>query len=108
MTFAQKLAILRDVDDAGIPALVEAIKHMHGCDATWIESVPVRETFEGAVVWEGEVQVFDLTGHPMAKRAYAWSHATTGQKRRFFAILAIPPVASPRDAVNAVIVAASR
>src|SRR5437763_205190 len=37
------MATLPRMDDAGIPALQEAIKHLHGCDATWVESVPVRE-----------------------------------------------------------------
>jgi hypothetical protein len=93
------------MDPAGLPALVDAIKHMHGCGATFMESVPVRETFEGATVWEGEVQVFDLRGHPTAKRAYAWSHATEGTKRRFYAVLHAPPVDSPTAAVRASIVA---
>jgi len=75
------------VDAAGLPALVEAIRHLHGCEARWVESVPVHETHEGRTVWDGEVQVFDLVGHPKAQRAYAWSHATTGTKRRFVAVL---------------------
>ena len=36
--------------------------------------VPVHEVFNGQTVWHGDVEVFDLTGHPKAKRAYAWSH----------------------------------
>jgi hypothetical protein len=28
--------------------------------------VPVTETFEGRIVWDGVVHVFDLTGHPKA------------------------------------------
>ena len=38
------------MDPAGLPALVEAIRHMHGCTATYVESVPVRETLNGATV----------------------------------------------------------
>jgi len=93
------------MDPAGLPALVDAIRHMHGCEATFVESVPVREAFQGATVWDGEVQVFDLRGHPTAKRAYAWSHATEGVKRRFYAVLHAPPVDSPLAAVRASIVA---
>jgi len=96
------------MDPAGLPALVEAIRHMHGCEATFVESVPVREAFQGATVWEGEDQVFDLRGHPTAKRAYAWSHATEGAKRRFYAVLHVPPVDSPAAAVRASIVADAR
>jgi hypothetical protein len=30
-------------DPAGIPALIEAIRHLEGCAAEWVESVPVRQ-----------------------------------------------------------------
>jgi hypothetical protein len=69
-----------------------------------MESVPVKEFFQGQTVWEGVVQVFNLRGHPTAKRCYAWSHATTGEKRRFVAVLHQGPVDSPEKAVRAAIV----
>ncbi len=84
--------------------LQEAIRNLHGCDSTWVEAVPVKETFQGQTVWEGVVQVFALHGHPTAKRCYAWSHATTGEKRRFVAVLHQGPVDSPEKAVWAAIV----
>ncbi|MEO8845915.1 MAG: hypothetical protein ABI591_09040 [Kofleriaceae bacterium] len=59
------------MDPAGPQALRDAIKHMHGCDSKWVESVPVIETHNGATVWDGEVQVYFLIGHPTATRAYA-------------------------------------
>lgn len=34
--------------------------------ATWAQSVPIRETWQGTTVWEGDVEVFDLAGHPTA------------------------------------------
>ena len=86
--------------------LKEAVERMHGGSATLAQSVPVRETFEGKLVWEGVVHVFDLTGHPTATRAYAWSSPIEGStKRRFFAVLHQPPVNSPQAAVRAAIVA---
>lgn len=92
------------MDPAGIPALVDAIRHVHGLDATWLESVPVHETHEGATVWQGEVQVFGVT-HPKASRCYAWSHETgPGGKRRFHAVLGVPPVDGPVAAVRVAIV----
>lgn len=93
------------MDPAGTDALRDAIRHMHGCESTWIESVPVREVFKGEVAWDGEVQVFELVGHPKATRAYAWSHETTGTKRRFVAVLGIGPVVDAVTAVRASIVA---
>ena len=48
-------------------------------------------------------------GHPRATRAYAWSSPIEGStKRRFFAVLHIPPVTSAVEAVRAAIVAEHR
>lgn len=93
------------VDPAGLPALEDAIRHLHGCEPTWVESVPVTETYDGKVAWDGEVQVFDLRGHPKTKRAYAWSYATDGAKRRFVAVLQLGPVIDAVTAVRASIAA---
>ena len=84
-------------------ALRKAIRDLHGCASVWVEAAPVKETFQGETVWDGIVQVFDLTGHPTATRCYAWSHATTGKKRRFVAVLHQGPVDSPEKAVRAAI-----
>jgi hypothetical protein len=89
--------------------LKQAVEGMHGGTATLSQSVPVHEEFEGKVVWEGVVHVFDLTGHPTATRAYAWSSPIEGStKRQFFAVLHQPPVDSPQAAVRAAIVARHR
>src|SRR5579864_2803822 len=92
-----------------VAALGSAIENMHGGKATLAQSVPVREAFESKPVWEGVVHVFDLAGNPKATRAYAWSSPIEGSaKRRFFAVLHIPPVDSPQAAVRAAIVAESK
>jgi hypothetical protein len=86
--------------------LQRAVEHQHHCAARLAQSVPVAEAFEAKTVWEGVVHVFDLTGHPKANRAYAWSSPIEGSaKRRFFAVLHQGPVKSPADAVRAAIVA---
>jgi len=55
------------------------------------------------------VHVFELEGHPTATRAYAWSSSVEGStKRRFYAVLEVPPVQSAQDAVRAAIVAEHR
>lgn len=87
------------MDAAGLPALVEAIRRMHGLEATWLDSVPVVETHEGKSIWAGEVQVFAVE-HPKASRVYAWSQETSARKRRFHAVLGIPPVTGPERAVK--------
>lgn len=58
--------------------------------------------FEGSLVWEGDVYLFDLTDQPTAKLAYAWSSPIKGsKKRKFYAVLHAPPVKSAQDAVKA-------
>ncbi len=92
-----------------ISELKKAVEQTHHCSARLTQSVPVTETHNGATVWEGVVHVFDLTGHPTATRAYAWSFPIDGSdKRRFFAVLHQGPVKSPVDAVRAAIVAENR
>lgn len=85
-----------------IAELQAAILNLHGCESTYVESVPVIEEFQGETVWQGEVEVFDILGHPKAKRAYAWGHATgeNDQARRYVAVLELPPVDSPQTAVK--------
>lgn len=93
-------ATLRPMDPAGLPALIEAIRHLHGLEAIWLESVPVHETHEGQTVWEGEVQVFAVS-HPKASRVYAWSHESgEGGRRRFHVVLGAEPVDSAEMAVR--------
>jgi hypothetical protein len=85
--------------------LRDAIERMHGCPARLIEAVPVSEAFQGRPVWDGEVHVFALQGHRSADRCYAWSSPIEGSdKRRFYAVLHMPPVNSAADAVRAAIV----
>lgn len=83
--------------------MAEKIAELHGSPAKWTSEARVRETFEGAVVWEGEVQVFDLEGHPEANRCYAWTAETDEGGERVYAVLHIPPVDSPEAAVRAAI-----
>ncbi len=85
-----------------IERLSMAVEHLHGCSARHVESVPVHEVFKGQTVWDGTVEVFEITGHPKAKRAYGWSHASGSgdQDERFVAVLEIPPVDSALTAVR--------
>jgi hypothetical protein len=97
------------MDPAGVPALIEAIRHMHGATATHVATEHVHEKAPtGETVWEGDVEVFTLAWHPSATKAYAWSEATTGTKRRFFAVLHAGPVTGAATAVRASILADAR
>jgi hypothetical protein len=93
------------MNDVDASQLRDAVESQHGGKAALAQSVPVKETHAGTVVWEGVVHVFDLNGHPTANRAYAWSSPLEGSsKRRFFAVLHSGPIKSPIDAVRASIV----
>lgn len=88
--------------------LKRAVEVSHGCTATYAGTVPVREVFRGSVVWEGEVEVFDISGHPKAGRCFAWGvPEDSGKPGQIEAttVLEIPPVTSPISAVRAAIVA---
>jgi hypothetical protein len=86
-----------------IARLQVAVSQLHNCGAVWRETVPVHEVFRGQTVWQGEVEVFDLTNHPKAKRAYAWSHreGLDDAGERFVTVLELPPVVDPVTAVRA-------
>jgi hypothetical protein len=89
-----------------IEELRAVIRRLHGVDSRYVESVPVKESFQGKTVWEGVVEVFELIGHPKAPRVYAWAHDTDdpNQPRRHVTVLHIPPVTSAILAVRAAIV----
>lgn len=89
-----------------IEELRDVIKKLHGVESRHLESVPIKEVFQGRTVWEGIVEVFELIGHPKAPRVYAWAHKTDdpARPRRHVTVLHIAPVDSPLAAVRASIV----
>jgi hypothetical protein len=93
-----------------IEKLRDVIHHLHGVDAVHVESVPIKEVYQGKTIWEGVVEVFDITGHPTAPRVYAWAHDTDDPKkpRRHVTVLHIPPVVTPLLAVRAALVQEAR
>lgn len=90
-----------------IERLQMVIRQLHKCEPSHVESVPIQEIFNGQTIWNGTVEVFTVTGHPKAKRAFAWSHRSgkDDTDERFVAVLEIPPVTSPETAVKVAIAA---
>jgi hypothetical protein len=86
--------------------ITHAIFALHGCRASHVETVPVTEVFREETVWTGKVEVFDLTGHPKAKRCYAWGYPSDADESKLdvVAVLEIPPVNSPEMAVKVAVV----
>ena len=93
------------MNDLPISGFQQAIQATHGAKAELVERVPVHETFEGDVVWTGEVLVFQLQGHPTASRCYAWEVYAWEVGGEVIVVLHRPPVDSPVAAVRASIVA---
>jgi hypothetical protein len=93
-----------------IGELKNVIRRLHGCEADHVRTMPVTETFQGQIVWQGEVEVFSLRGHPKAKTCYAWAHATgeDDKSKRYVAVLELPPVDSAQSAVRAAIINEAR
>jgi hypothetical protein len=90
-----------------IEELKDAIRRLHGVGASHVRSVPVKETFQGKIVWEGVVEVFELYGHPTAERLYAWAHDMDDPEkphRHVTTVLHSHPVVSPETAVRVSIV----
>jgi hypothetical protein len=83
--------------------LAQAFRRQHDCEAEHLETVSVIHHHEGRKVWEGKVEVFKLKGHPQADKGYAWAH-DTDKDAEPVAILELPPIVSPKTAVQAVIV----
>jgi hypothetical protein len=67
--------------------------------------VAVVEKFGSETVWSGIVHAFKIEGTDKADTCYAWSSPIEGStKRRYYAILHVPPVDSPKKTVRASIV----
>lgn len=74
-----------------ITKLREAIETRHKCKAIHVESEMVVEFFRDSVAWNGIVEIFNLEGHPKAKRCYAWSYLDKNDTQ-YATVLEIPPV----------------
>lgn len=97
--------MIQKKNQTNIEDLKKAIEKLHKCRASHVEDVVVIEKFGSDTVWEGTVSIFELKGHPKATKCYAWSSAIDGSiKRRYYAVLHIPPVDSPERAVRASII----
>ena len=89
-----------------IEALQDAIQHTHACDSRHVGTVAVREAFQAKIVWQGEVAVFDLIGHPQASQCFAWGFQDDAGQWEYVAVLKVGPVESPQKAIQAYVLAA--
>jgi hypothetical protein len=84
-----------------IEKLQNVILQRHGCESSWLESLPVHDVYRDQIIWDGFVEVFSLAGHPKARIAYAWieQEAKHDTRELVETVLEIPPVDSPLSAV---------
>lgn len=88
--------------------LESVIVKLHGCAASPVETGSVRETFWGKPVWAGDVAVFELDGHPRARRCYAWGLPDERGVLEIATVLEISPVDSADLAVRVAIASGAR
>jgi len=88
-----------------IDQLKDVIRRLHGCQCSHVESVSLSEDFGDQVTWQGTVEVFDLIGHQKARQCYGWRFKRNEGDDQYVTVLRLPPIDSPRKAVQAAIVA---
>ena len=92
-----------------ISRLQEAISRVTGCASKYVEKTSVIERFHGfrgEVLWERDVHVFEIEGHPNASRVYSWTQKNQGSETATQVIvLEVPPVDSARSAIAAAMAA---
>ncbi len=82
--------------------LAKAILDLHGCASTHSGTSHVIEYWQGSKVFEGDIETFTLSGHPQASLAFAWAFHN-GTEPQYIAVLNVPPIHDPSDAVRAAI-----
>ena len=93
--------------DKYLEELQNAIRVVHGCESIFVSTSRIRGMLDGRLAWQGEVETFDLIGHPMSQRCHAWGCEEDGRLNTT-AMLEIPPVDSPRSAVDVAIAAKAK
>ena len=76
--------------------LAVAVQVRFACDASLLQTVPVRARITGGRICDVDVHIFALGRTAKSHTAYAWRHDD-----RIFTALDIGPIRSPTDAVCA-------
>jgi hypothetical protein len=68
-----------------------------------LQSTLVQEVQDGHTLWTGQVEIFRLTGHHAADRAYVWIQREGGEER-YISVLNLPPISCAREAVQTTLI----
>jgi hypothetical protein len=85
--------------------LADAIHKVQGHTAKHVETVPILETHEDRIAWQGNVEIFELSNQA---RCYAWGFEDDDGVMKAVTVLAAPPITNPRKAVQAYIVSTAK
>ena len=82
--------------------LRDSVTALHGCGCSHLSTSRVVEWFESQKVFDGPIETFKLSGHPEVTKAFAWAFHN-GTEPQYVAVLNLPPINDPSDAVRAAI-----
>ena len=85
--------------DRQMRALKETVEERYGCACRHAGFGRVCEQAEGGLMWEGDVQTFELIGHAHAKLCFAFTVGHGVGKIQQVTALS-PPIKSPEWAVK--------
>jgi hypothetical protein len=78
-----------------------AINQTHGLESgKLVDVLPVEVRRAGGQPWRGHVHVFEVRGHPTAKRCFVWPQAVDDTTTVIHAVLEKAPIATPKQAVR--------
>jgi hypothetical protein len=86
-----------------IDNLSKAITAMHECRCSHFGTEEIKEEHDGKILWEGDVEIFQIEGHADANVAYGWGWEDGDKEIQYIGILRVLPIESPADAVKAAI-----
>jgi len=66
-----------------ITELKDAIRATHGCESLHVESIPVKEVFEGQTAWEGSLKFSILSVIPKRNALTHGGNATAMKTRQW-------------------------
>lgn len=88
--------------------LKEAIERKALCQVKYLNTQPLRLVEDGQITWKGNVEVFQLDGHPEAKIAFGWGVPVDENKTEFITVIGRPPLETPIQAVKAYLASKDR